>query len=77
LLDISGTSVTDAGLLHLRSIRNLQKLFCLFTQLTDACIPAIAGLENLRELHIMDTEISDEGKQELRRRLPALRINPG
>ena len=77
VLDLSGTSITDAGVAQLCSLRRLRRLYCLFTGLTDECVPAITNIENLEVLYIDCTEVSEEGERELRRLMPSLRIDPG
>ena len=71
-LDLSGTAVTDAGLLQIRQMPNLTRLHLEHTSLTDAGLGALSALENLEYLNLYGTEISDLGLEHLQN-LPNLR----
>jgi hypothetical protein len=53
--------VTDAGLVHLKSLTNLRGLDLNATRVTDAGMLHLKGLSNLTMLNLMSTRISGEG----------------
>jgi hypothetical protein len=72
------TSVTDAGLVHLKGLTNLSSLGVAGTQVTDAGLMHLKGLTNLSLLFLGGTRVTDAGMNELKRTLPGLTIHhPG
>jgi hypothetical protein len=59
-------SATDAGLVHLKDLTNLQSLNLGNTKVTDAGLEHLKGMTNLRELHLYDTQVSDAGLASLK-----------
>jgi internalin A len=53
--------ITDAGLVHLRGLSQLQTLDLTYTGVTDAGLASLAGLRQLEELDLSGTEITDAG----------------
>ena len=72
---IGGTKVTDAGLVNLKSLKELKKLSLFQTQVTDAAIAHLKVLSKLESLLISGTKITDAGARELQRVLPGLRFS--
>jgi len=55
------TQVTDAGLVHLKGLTNLEKLNLAFTQVTDAGLVHLKELTKLEKLNLVVTQITDAG----------------
>ena len=53
-LDLTGTTVTEAGLKELAGLKNLQALRLADTQVTNAGLKELAGLKNLQLLDLYD-----------------------
>ena len=64
-LDLSDTNITDAGLAHLASFKNLTRLHLEKTKITDAGLSHLKDLENLSYLNLYGTQVSDEGLKQL------------
>jgi Leucine-rich repeat (LRR) protein len=59
-LDLSHTRITDEGLLHLKSVTQIQDLNLYYAeQITDQGMTAIKGWKNLKRLNVRGTRISD------------------
>ena len=67
--------VTDADLVHLKGLTNLEELGLFDTQITDAGVEHLAGLTNLTSLNLLQTKITDAGIAELQKALPKCRIS--
>jgi hypothetical protein len=65
-LSLSYTSVTDAGLVHLKGLTNLSDLWLNGTQATDAGLVHLKGLKNLPVLRLEGTQVTDAGLVHLR-----------
>ncbi len=57
---LSGTDVTDAGLVHLAEIENLAWLHLKDTKITGEGLKHLAGLKTLKRLHLERTKITDD-----------------
>jgi hypothetical protein len=60
-MGFSGSSVTDAGVMHLKGLLGLQHLSLPNTPITSAGMVALDGLINLQSLGLEGTRINDEG----------------
>ncbi len=60
-LDLSGTKVTDKGLLHLTKMKRLVHLDLHKTGVTDAGLGYLKGLKELRSLNLYGTQVTDQG----------------
>lgn len=60
-LNLSGTRITDAGLVHVRELTQLQDLWLSHTQITDAGLANIEGMTRLEMLALSHTRITDAG----------------
>ena len=56
-----GTTVTDAGLVHLKGLTNLSVLGLDGTQVTDAGLVHLKGLTKLSDLWLNGTQVTDAG----------------
>lgn len=65
-LDLGGTRVTDAGLVHVAAMKNLTKLHLERSAIGDAGLAELAGLEQLEYLNLYGTSVSDEGLASLK-----------
>ena len=75
-LDLSGTTITDAGLEHLKAATDLQFLDTSRTQVTGAGLADLKGLTNLIYLSLYDTQVTDAGLvlTKLEKALPKVRV---
>jgi hypothetical protein len=58
---LPNTEVTDAGLVHIKGLTDLETLILNNTQVTDAGLVHLKGLTNLRELDLNHTQVTDSG----------------
>ena len=65
-VDFYGTKVTDADLIALKGLPQLDFLRLCYTQITDAGLVHLKGLKNLRVLDLGHTKITDAGLVHLR-----------
>lgn len=65
-LELSGTTVTDSELSHLRGLIGLRELELSNTAITDAGLGHLQGLTGLRELYLAHGRITDAGLVDLR-----------
>ena len=56
-----GRTTTDAGLVHLATLRNLQGVYLWGPQITDTGLANLSGLSNLKDLYLSGTQITDAG----------------
>ena len=73
-IDLLGTQVTDAGLVHLKGLSSLNWLDLDGTQLTDAGLIDLKGLSSLERLDLHQTQVTEGGVQELQQALPNCKI---
>ena len=66
-LDLHGTQVTDAGLVHLRKLERLKTLDLSLTKITDAGLVHLKWNMNLNALDLNNTKITDAGLVHLKR----------
>ena len=60
-VDLDNTQVTDAGLIHLKELTNLEMLSLYYSQVTDEGLVHLTGLANLNYLNLTETKITDKG----------------
>ena len=58
-LFLTGTKVTDAGLVHLKGLTNLSRLGLESTQITDAGLTHLGRLPKLHSLNLYGTNLTD------------------
>jgi hypothetical protein len=64
-LELEGTKVTNAGLVHVAKFKQLRTLDLHGPHITDAGIDSLRGLTNLRRLRCFNTKVSDEKTESL------------
>lgn len=74
LLDLSFTRATDEGLKSVAAQSELRHLSLIKCRVTDSGTASISRLRKLRELYLAKTAISPQAAEELKRTLPACRI---
>ena len=78
-VSIASTKVTDADLVHLKGLTNLQSLvigsFGSQSQITDAGLVHLKGLTGLQTLFLGGTKITDAGVADLQKALPNCKIS--
>ena len=75
-LDLYRTNITDAGLEHVKVLKNLRYLNLHWQKkVTDAGLEYLKGLESLQHLDLRGTNVTDEGVNKLQRALPNCRIS--
>jgi uncharacterized protein YjbI with pentapeptide repeats len=65
-VNLSGTTVTDAGLEHLKGLTQLQELSLTDTKVSGAGLEHLKELTNLQRLDLMHTEVTDAGLEGLK-----------
>jgi hypothetical protein len=73
-VNLADTQVTDARLVHLQGLRQLQELDLSNTQITDAGLVRLQGLTQLQWLSLWNTQVTDQGVTELQQALPNCQI---
>jgi formylglycine-generating enzyme required for sulfatase activity/Zn-dependent protease with chaperone function len=74
LLDVSTSKITDEGLIHIKNLTQVRKLYLNNTQITDAGLPHLKDLTNLEALSLKGTKVSEKGREELLKSIPELRF---
>ena len=72
-LDVSSTSITDVGVQEFRKLKSLDWLDLSFTKTTDASIDTLVEIAP-SDLRLLDTCISNEGADRLRKLLPGTEV---
>jgi sugar lactone lactonase YvrE/Leucine-rich repeat (LRR) protein len=65
VLQLSGTAVTSAGLVHLQDLKNLERLNVCLTAVSDEGFEHLAGLTKMKRLTICASKITGSGFQHL------------
>jgi hypothetical protein len=65
-VDLHGTRVTDADLVHLTALTQLQKLNLGWTQVGDAGLEHLKDLTKLQRLVLDNTKVTDAGLRQLK-----------
>ncbi|MFI5380903.1 MAG: leucine-rich repeat domain-containing protein [Tepidisphaerales bacterium] len=65
-LVVAGTQVTDAGLVHLKALNEIEELNLHGTQFTDAALVHLKELHTLRRLRLSGTQVTDAGLVQLK-----------
>lgn len=73
-VDLSGTKVTDAELVHLKPLTRLHTVNLAGTKVTDSGLRHLRTFRELRWVRLERTAVSDRGASELRRALPHARV---
>ena len=60
-LDLGGTKITDAGMVHLTGLKNLRDLVLWDTEITDAGLDQLKGLKRLEILNLNGTKVTSSG----------------
>jgi Leucine-rich repeat (LRR) protein len=68
-------SITDAGLVHVKGLTQLESLNLLDSQVSDAGLVHLKGLRNLKILLLNGTKVTDAGLREIQQALPRARIS--
>ncbi len=75
VLCLDDTRITDAGLAHLKNMTELKKLHIQSKEtITDAGLDLLTELTKLIELRVGGTEVTDEGVNRLKQRLPDCQV---
>jgi hypothetical protein len=73
-LNLSGSRITDAGMRHIEGLVGLENLALEHTAISDACLVSLCKLKRLSWIHLTGTRVTEAGANELRKRLPNLRL---
>ncbi|HUT92716.1 MAG TPA: hypothetical protein VMY37_24700 [Thermoguttaceae bacterium] len=74
ILNLSNTSVTDAGLVHLKNLKRLEFLWLSNTRITDAGLVRLHNLKKLDSISLNGTPVTPLGIAELQKALPETRV---
>ena len=69
-LHLENTAITDAGLVHLKGLKDLKELSLINTAITDAGLVHLKGLTKLEDLWLDYTDVTVAGVHELQEALP-------
>ena len=61
MLDLSNNEISDAGLLHLKTLGNLEELVLLYTRISDEGLSSIYDLRRIRWLYLEGTKVTETG----------------
>jgi sugar lactone lactonase YvrE len=64
-LELSGTAVTSAGLVHLKDLTNLEHLNVCLTAVDDEGLAYLANLKNMRRMAVCSSKVTGSGFQHL------------
>jgi len=64
-LELSGTAITSAGLVHLKELKHLERLNLCLTAVDDSGFEHLAGLMNMRRMTICASQITGSGFEHL------------
>lgn len=64
-VNLRGTKITNAGLVHLKDVKSLKRLHLEKTAITDEGLANLSGLENLEYLNLYGTAVTDAGLKHL------------
>ena len=73
-LTLAGTQVTDAGMLHLACLTQLQHLDISDTKISDKSVPTLIAYAHLVNLSVGNTQISSEGLAAIRAARPDVSV---
>lgn len=76
-LNLANATVKDSSLAGLKTLANLEYLNLVGTQVTDAGLKQLAGLKKLQNVYLFESKVTDAGVTELKKALPAARIDNG
>ena len=76
-LQLSGTSLTDAGLMQLKDLPDLQQLNLYGTQVTDKSLEVIGRLKNIRTVNLWNTRMSDAAIRQFSKQHPEIILEFG
>lgn len=74
-LSLSGTEITDSGLVHLKGLSRLRHLLIGRTRVGDAGLAHLKGLSSLATVYISGDRITDEARLDLERAVPNVWIS--
>jgi sugar lactone lactonase YvrE len=64
-LELSGTAVTSAGLVHLKDLKNLERLNVCLTAVDDEGLRHLAGLTKMRRMVVCSSQVTGSGFKHL------------
>src|SRR5438445_7742844 len=73
-LDVSGSQISDQGILQLQALKSLRRLDVSRTPISDKALPVVKGLPNLEWLNLAGTSIGWWARRRLRHSFPRLRV---
>ena len=76
-LNLANATVKDASLAGLKGLANLEYLNLVGTEVTDAGLKQLASLKKLQNVYLFESKVTDAGVAELKKALPAARIDNG
>lgn len=67
ILDVTGGAITEAGLVHIRDLHGLQRLYLNNLPLKNSALTNLSGLTKLDVLSLRNTKIDDAGVKHLKK----------
>jgi len=74
ILGLHAGNITDKGLRHLSSLKNLEWLALAGAKVTDAGLKELAGLDQLLYIGLSKTKVTNAGLNELKKTLPDCQV---
>ena len=74
VLALNGTKVTNAGLVHLKTLPDLRVLNLIDCDVDDQGLEHLYGLEELRMLYVGGTKVTEQGMANSKKPSPSLAI---
>lgn len=74
-LNLCSTEITDAGLVNVGRLSDMQELDLSITKITDEGLQHLCSLTELNDLWLMNTEVTDAGVATLQQSLPNLKVH--
>lgn len=74
-VSFAGLDITDANLVHVKGLINLDELNLRDTQAGDSGMEHLKGLTSLQRLFLSNTKVTDAGDSELKKALPNCKVH--
>ena len=73
-LHLEKTGIGDAGLAHLKEMKDLEYLNLYATSVTDKGLKHLAGLTKLKNVYVWQSKVTEAGMKELEKQIPGLKV---
>ena len=77
MLNLEKTTITDAALVHLKNLPNLEQVNLYGTNITDKGLKDLAKCPQLKVIYLWQTKTTGAGIEQLKKALPNVQIDTG